>query len=111
MQVLDNLKYKNFLNNISVFKTVFVLNLFLQSFIFLDAVCCIIDAFILIWSLFFLKNFFLKNSFLNAGIKSFGIDLSYIEPNLNYLTQVIRAFNNNVYMSSVNKFNFERKLK
>ena len=53
----------------------------------------------------------LKNSFLNAGIKSFGIDLSYIEPNTNYLTQVIRAFNNNVYMSSVNKFNFERKLK
>ena len=52
-----------------------------------------------------------KNSLLKFGAKSFGIDLSYIEPNLNYLTQVIRAFNNNVYMSSVNKFNFERKLK
>ena len=52
-----------------------------------------------------------KNSLLSVGVKSFGIDLSYIEPNLNYLTQVIRAFNNNVYMSSVNKFNFERKLK
>ena len=52
-----------------------------------------------------------KNSLLKFGAKSFGIDLSYIEPNINYLTQVIRAFNNNVYMSSVNKFNFERKLK
>ena len=52
-----------------------------------------------------------KNSLLKFGAKSFGIDLSYIEYNLNYLTQVIRAFNNNVYMSSVNKFNFERKLK
>lgn len=52
-----------------------------------------------------------KNSLLKFGAKSFGIDLSYTEPNLNYLTQVIRAFNNNVYMSSVNKFNFERKLK
>ena len=52
-----------------------------------------------------------KNGLLKAGIKSFGIDLSYIEPNQNYLTQILRAFNNNIYISSTNKFNFERKLK
>lgn len=52
-----------------------------------------------------------KNSLLNAGIKSFGIDLSYIEPNTNYLTQIVKAFNNNAYISSQNKFNFERKLR
>ena len=52
-----------------------------------------------------------KNNLLSMGINSFGIDLSYIEPNINYLTQIIRAFNNNVYISSQNKFNFERKLK
>lgn len=52
-----------------------------------------------------------KNNLLKAGIKSFAIDLSYIDPNVNYLTQVIKVFNNNVYMSSANKFNFERKLK
>ena len=45
------------------------------------------------------------------GIRSFGIDFSYIDPNINYLTQIIKAFNNNVYISSQNKFNFERKLK
>jgi hypothetical protein len=56
-----------------------------------------------------LLNF--KNVLSNAGIKSFGIDLSYIEPNTNYLTQVLKTFNNNAYMSSVNKFNFERKLR
>ena len=32
-------------------------------------------------------------------------------PNINYLTQIIKAFDNNVYISSQNKFNFERKLK
>nr|MCR4662502.1 hypothetical protein [Endomicrobiaceae bacterium] len=52
-----------------------------------------------------------KNNLAGMGIKSFGIDLSYIEPNMNYLTQIVRAFNNNVYISSANKFNFERKLK
>ena len=52
-----------------------------------------------------------KNNLEKLGIKSFGIDLSYIEPNINYLTQIVKAFNNNVYLSSVNKFNFERKLK
>ncbi len=55
--------------------------------------------------------FSFKNGLLKAGIKSFGIDLSYIEPNQNYLTQILRAFNNNIYISSTNKFNFERKLK
>ena len=52
-----------------------------------------------------------KNNLINIGIKSFGIDLSYVEPNINYLTQIIKAFNNNVYVSSQNKFNFEKKLK
>ena len=52
-----------------------------------------------------------KNNLLSMGIKSFGIDLSYIEPNINYLTQIIKVFNNNLYISSQNKFNFERKLK
>lgn len=52
-----------------------------------------------------------KNSLINMGIRSFGIDLSYIVPNINYLTQIIKAFNNNAYISSQNKFNFERKLK
>ncbi len=52
-----------------------------------------------------------KDSLINMGIKSFGIDLSYIDPNINYLTQIIKAFNNNAYISSQNKFNFERKLK
>ena len=52
-----------------------------------------------------------KNNLLSMGIKFFGIDLSYVEPNSNYLTQIIKVFNNNIYMSSQNKFNFERKLK
>lgn len=52
-----------------------------------------------------------KNNLEKLGIKSFGIDLSYIEPNINYLTQILKAFNNNLYISSANKFNFERKLK
>lgn len=89
MQVLDNLKYKNFLNNISVFKIVFVLNLFLQSFIFLDAVCCIIDAFILICSLFFLKNFFLKNSFLNFNFMCQKLALCFIASC--FITAVVHA--------------------
>ena len=55
--------------------------------------------------------FCFKNNLINMGIKSFGIDLSYIEPNINYLTQIVKAFNNNIYISSQNKFNFERKLK
>ncbi len=50
-----------------------------------------------------------KNRLAAAGIKSFAIDLSYIEPNVNYLTQILRAFNNNLYINSANKFNFERK--
>jgi len=52
-----------------------------------------------------------KNNLVKAGIKSFGIDLSYIEPNTSYLTQIVRAFNNNAYITSQNKFNFERRLK
>ena len=55
--------------------------------------------------------FSFKNGLLKTGIKSFGIDLSYIEPNQNYLTQILRVFNNNIYISSTNKFNFEKKLK
>lgn len=51
-----------------------------------------------------------KNNLIRFGIKSFGIDLSYIEPNTNYLTQILKAFNNNLYINSANKFNFERKL-
>ena len=52
-----------------------------------------------------------KNKLMNMNIKSFGIDLSYIEPNKNYLAQIMNVFNNNLYLSSANKFNFERKLK
>lgn len=52
-----------------------------------------------------------KNKLMNMNIKSFGIDLSYVEPNKNYLAQIINVFNNNLYLSSVNKFNFERRLK
>ena len=52
-----------------------------------------------------------KNNLVKTGIKSFGIDLSYIEPNTSYLTQIVRAFNNNAYITSQNKFNFERRLK
>ncbi len=52
-----------------------------------------------------------KNKILSFGIKSFGIDLSHIYPNQNYLMQILKAFNNNAYINSVNKFNFERKLK
>ncbi len=52
-----------------------------------------------------------KNNLINMGIKSFGIDLSYTEPNINYLNQILTVFNNNFYMNSINKFNFERKIK
>ena len=52
-----------------------------------------------------------KNKLLSMGIKSFGIDLSYINPNTNYLTQILKVFNNNLYINSSNKFNFERQLK
>ena len=55
--------------------------------------------------------FSFKNNLISMGIKSFGIDLSYIEPNKNYLIQIVKAFNNNMYISSQNKFNFERILK
>lgn len=55
--------------------------------------------------------FSFKNNLTSMGIKSFGIDLSYIEPNIGYLTQIIKVFNNDVYISSQNKFNFERILK
>jgi len=54
--------------------------------------------------------FSFKNNLTKIGIQSFAIDLSYIDPNINYLTQIIKAFNNNLYISSSNKFNFERKL-
>jgi putative protease len=52
-----------------------------------------------------------KNKLMHMNIKSFGIDLSYIEPNKNYLSQIMNVFNNNLYLSSANKFNFERGLK
>ena len=52
-----------------------------------------------------------KNKLLSMGIKSFGIDLSYINPNTNYLNQILKVFNNNLYITSTNKFNFERQLK
>ncbi len=52
-----------------------------------------------------------KNNLLKCGIKTFGIDLSYIEPNINYFTQIVKAFNIGVYINSKNKFNFERRLK
>ena len=55
--------------------------------------------------------FSFKNNLTSMGIKSFGIDVSYIEPNIGYLTQIIKVFNNDVYISSQNKFNFERILK
>ena len=52
-----------------------------------------------------------KNNLLKCGIKTFGIDLSYIEPNVNYFTQIVKAFNTGIYINSKNKFNFERRLK
>ncbi len=52
-----------------------------------------------------------KNNLIKFGIKSFGIDLSYIDSNINYLNQILKIFNNSLYISSANKFNFERKLK
>ncbi len=52
-----------------------------------------------------------KNNLLRMNVKSFAIDLSYVEPNLNYLKRIINVFNNNLYLSSTNKFNFERRLK
>ena len=38
-----------------------------------------------------------KKSLINIGIKSFGIDLCYIESNINYLNQILNAFNNNLF--------------
>ena len=67
MQALRSSKFTDFLKNISAFKIVFIFNLFLQSFIFLDAACCVVDALILIWSLFFLKKAFLKSSRAKTG--------------------------------------------
>ena len=58
-----------------------------------------------------LNLFGFKNNLSRMNVKSFAIDLSYIEPNRNYLTQIINVFNNNLYLSSANKFNFERRLK
>jgi hypothetical protein len=55
--------------------------------------------------------FSFKNNLTKFGIKSFGIDLSYIDSNINYLNQILKIFNNNLYINSANKFNFERKLK
>lgn len=55
--------------------------------------------------------FDLKSIFLKFKINSFGIDLSYIEPNKNYLDLILRAFYNNTNIDSVYKFNFKRKLK
>ncbi len=52
-----------------------------------------------------------KSRLSSMGIKSFGIDLSHIEPNQNYLAQILKAFNSNAYINSTNKFNFERRLK
>lgn len=55
--------------------------------------------------------FDLKSIFLKFKINSFGADLSYIEPNKNYLDLILRAFYNNTNINSVCKFNFKRKLK
>lgn len=52
-----------------------------------------------------------KNNFIKLKINSFGIDLSYITPNQNYLVQVLKAFNEQIYISSNYKFNIERQLK
>lgn len=55
--------------------------------------------------------FVFKNNFLKLKINSFAIDLSYISPNKNYLSQVLKAFNGQAYISSDFKFNVERQLK
>ncbi|MFA6614255.1 MAG: peptidase U32 family protein [Endomicrobiia bacterium] len=52
-----------------------------------------------------------KNNLTKLKINSFGIDLSYITPNQNYLVQVLKAFNEQIYISSNYKFNIERQLK
>lgn len=55
--------------------------------------------------------FDLKSIFLKYKINSFGIDLSYTEPNKNYLDLLLKTFYNNTNINSVCKFNFNRKLK
>ncbi|MFA7074401.1 MAG: peptidase U32 family protein [Endomicrobiaceae bacterium] len=55
--------------------------------------------------------FNLKNNFLKLKINSFAVDLSYISPNKNYLSQILKAFNGQAYISSDFKFNIERQLK
>ncbi|MDD5021410.1 MAG: U32 family peptidase [Endomicrobiaceae bacterium] len=55
--------------------------------------------------------FDLKSIFFKFKINSFGIDLSHIDPNKNYLDLILRAFYNNANINSVSKFNFNRKLK
>lgn len=55
--------------------------------------------------------FDLKSILLKFKINSFGIDLSYIEPNKNYLDLLLRTFYNNTNINSAHKFNFNRKLK
>ena len=50
------IKIKNFFYNTSNFRLVFVFNLLLQSLVMLDAFCCIVDIFILLWSIFLFKR-------------------------------------------------------
>jgi len=56
--------------------------------------------------LFDLKHIFKKN-----GINSFGIDLSYVEPDKNYIDINLKAFYGHTNLNSRHKFNFARRLK
>ncbi|MDD4166441.1 MAG: U32 family peptidase [Endomicrobiaceae bacterium] len=55
--------------------------------------------------------FGLKSIFLKFKINSFAIDLSYIEPDKNYLDAVLKAFYGSANINSVSKFNLDRKLR
>ncbi len=56
--------------------------------------------------LFDLKHILKKN-----GINSFGIDLSYVKPDKNYIDINLKAFYGHTNLNSRHKFNFARKLK
>ncbi len=55
--------------------------------------------------------FDLKHIFKRNGINSFGIDLSYVEPDKNYIDINLKAFYGHTNLNSRHKFNFARKLK
>lgn len=61
MRNLGKFKLIDLFKSVSTFRIFFVFNLFLQSFIFLDAACCTLDVLLLVWSLYFLRKIILVN--------------------------------------------------